>query len=59
MDEDGDTSAAVTSIPQPESKYEEYPGWSLSDTGKMAIDPIQLAQFNGEIDEEEDYDEEG
>ncbi|RWR83408.1 dr1-associated corepressor-like protein [Cinnamomum micranthum f. kanehirae] len=59
LDENGDTSAAVTSIPQPESKYEEYPGWSLSDTVKMAIDPIQLAQFNGEIDEEEDYDEEG
>lgn len=59
LDENGDTSAAVTSISRPEIKYEEYPGWSLSDMDKMAIDPNQLGQLNGKIDEEEDYDEEG
>lgn len=42
-----------------EEKIEEYPGWSLSDMEKMAIDPIQLASLNNRIDEDmEDYDEE-
>lgn len=42
-----------------EAKHEEYPGWSLSEMDRMAIDPVQLAQLNSRIDEEEDYDEEG
>ena len=42
-----------------EEKIEEYPGWSLSDMEKMAIDPIQLANLSKRIDEDmEDYDEE-
>ncbi|KAG8495190.1 hypothetical protein CXB51_012807 [Gossypium anomalum] len=36
---------------------EEYPGWSLCEIEKMAIDPIKLADSNGGIDDE-DYDEE-
>ncbi|PON74093.1 Transcription initiation factor [Parasponia andersonii] len=48
----------------PEMKHEEYPyphpGWSLADVEKMAIDPIQLANLNRRMDEDdEDYDEEG
>lgn len=53
-------SSAPTMKPAPEMKHEEYPGWSISDMEKMAIDPIQLATLNQRIDdEEEDYDEEG
>lgn len=63
---DGD-SAAVAAAPAsssaepiPETKHEEYPGWSVSDMENMAIDPIQLANLGRRIDEdEEDYDEEG
>lgn len=45
--------------PISEEKIEEYPGWSLSDMEKMAIDPIQLASLHNRIDEDmEDYDEE-
>ena len=45
--------------PTAELKHEEYPGWSLDEMDKMAIDPIQLANLNRTIDEdEEDYDEE-
>ncbi|KAJ6694829.1 HISTONE-LIKE TRANSCRIPTION FACTOR CCAAT-RELATED [Salix koriyanagi] len=42
-----------------ETNHEEYPGWSLSEMDKMAIDPLQLAQLGKGLDEEEDYDEEG
>jgi len=52
------TSSSAKSISE-EKHHEEYPGWSLSDMEKMSIDPIQLANINGRIDEdEEDYDEE-
>ncbi|EXB97276.1 hypothetical protein L484_024137 [Morus notabilis] len=41
-------------------KHEEYPGWSLADVDNMAIDPLQLANLNRRLDEDdEDYDEEG
>lgn len=55
------TAAPTSSAgPTSEIKHEEYPGWSLSDVDKMAIDPLQLAHLSGRIDEdEEDYDEEG
>ncbi|TKY57103.1 Dr1-associated corepressor [Spatholobus suberectus] len=61
-----DSLASPTSVPtsssaksMSEEKHEEYPGWSLSDMEKMTIDPMQLANLNGGIDEdEEDYDEE-
>ena len=46
-------SPTTDSIPE---KKEEYPGWSLSEIEKMAIDPIELANLNRGIDEE-DYDE--
>ncbi|XP_058107369.1 uncharacterized protein LOC131250955 [Magnolia sinica] len=60
LNENEDTSAAAAaSVPGPEIKHEEYPGWSLTDMDKMAIDPMQLAQLNVRIDEDEDYDEEG
>lgn len=61
LDENGDliTSIAAASprtddIPE---NREEYPGWSLCEIEKMAIDPIKLADLNGGIDDE-DYDEE-
>lgn len=64
-DEDMDSSSAPTPVQtgspgksKSEEKHEEYPGWSLSDVEKMAIDPIQLANLNRKIDEDmEDYDE--
>ena len=40
--------------PPPESKNEEL----VSEVDGMAIDPLQIAQFNSRIDEDEDYDEE-
>ena len=55
------TPVPATSSAKPlvEEKHEEYPGWSLSDVEKMTIDPMQLANLNRRIDEdEEDYDEE-
>ncbi|GAV68374.1 CBFD_NFYB_HMF domain-containing protein [Cephalotus follicularis] len=53
------TPPSLSTKPALEMKDEEYPGWSLSDIEKMAIDPIQLANLNRRIDEdEEDYDEE-
>ncbi|GLT66935.1 hypothetical protein SLA2020_392750 [Shorea laevis] len=64
LDENGDqiipVSAPASPIMKtiPEIKHEEYPGWSLSEIDKMAIDSTQLTNFNGRIDEdEEDYDE--
>lgn len=54
------STAAAAAAPPPEVKHEEIPGWSLSEMEKMAIDPIQLANLNRGLDEEEeDYDEEG
>lgn len=51
---------STSKMPPPEVKHEEIPGWSLSEMEKMAIDPIQLANLNRGLDEEEeDYDEEG
>lgn len=42
-----------------DAKGEEYPGWSLSEMDRMAIDPLQIAHLNSRLDEEEeDYDEE-
>ncbi|KAL6340517.1 hypothetical protein AAG906_006182 [Vitis piasezkii] len=71
LDENGDSTSILPAAPAPapapvtpspkltEMKHEEYPGWSLSDMEKMEIDPIQLANLNRRIDEdEEDYDEE-
>ncbi|XP_065867413.1 uncharacterized protein [Euphorbia lathyris] len=53
-----DSSSAAA--PTTEANHEEYPGWSLSEMDKMAIDPLQLAQLGTRMDEEEeDYDEEG
>ncbi|KAL0437145.1 UNVERIFIED_CONTAM: Dr1-associated corepressor [Sesamum radiatum] len=41
-------------------KHEDIPGWSIEDVERMAIGPVQLANLNRSIDdEEEDYDEEG
>jgi len=65
-DENMDLLASPTPVPtsssaksMSEEKHDEYPGWSLSDMEQMTIDPIQLANINGRIDEdEEDYDEE-
>lgn len=49
--------ASASVEPMSDEKHEEYPGWSLSEVENMAIDPIQLANFNSGIDEdEEDYD---
>ncbi|KAG6679046.1 hypothetical protein I3842_14G111200 [Carya illinoinensis] len=66
LDENGDSttvaagSGSSSAEPVPETKHAEYLSWSLSDMGKMAIDPIQLANSSRRIDEdEEDYDEEG
>ncbi|KAL7152003.1 hypothetical protein ABFS83_04G068500 [Erythranthe nasuta] len=42
-----------------EVKHEDIPGWSIDDMKRMGIDPIQFANSNGWMDEEdEDYDEE-
>jgi hypothetical protein len=49
--------ASSSTKPIPELKHEEVPGWSLADIEGMDIDPIQLANLNTRIDEE-DYDEE-
>ena len=68
LNENGDSTTPSASVPVaspaksaiPELKHEEYPGWSLAEMERMAIDPIQLANLNRRIDEEdEDYDEEG
>nr|AFK36000.1 unknown [Lotus japonicus] len=64
-DEDMDLLSTPTLVPTSlspksisEEKQEEYPGWSLFDVEKMAIDPIQLANLNTRIDDDvEDYDE--
>jgi len=56
------TAAApsLSAEPAAETNHEEYPGWSLSEMDKMAIDPLKLAQLSTRLDEEEeDYDEEG
>lgn len=64
----GDSTPKLAGAPPSDSstkptsylKNEEIPGWSLDDMKLMAIDPIQLTNLNGTIDEEdEDYDEEG
>lgn len=53
------TATATSSETNHEMKHDEYPGWSLSDMDKMAIDPIQFALLNRRLDEEEeDYDNE-
>ncbi|KAJ0083605.1 hypothetical protein Patl1_30117 [Pistacia atlantica] len=50
----------LTTEIMPKVKHEEYPGWSLFDIKKMAVDPHQLASLNRRTDEdEEDYDEKG
>ncbi|KAL7113614.1 hypothetical protein ACP275_04G071300 [Erythranthe tilingii] len=42
-----------------EVKHEDIPGWSMDDMKRMGIDPVQFANSNGWMDEEdEDYDEE-
>lgn len=51
--------ASSSTKPTPELKHEEVPGWSLEDIEKMDINPVQLANLNTRIEEEEeDYDEE-
>ncbi|KAJ7960479.1 Dr1-associated corepressor like [Quillaja saponaria] len=65
LDENGNSPTLSSVVPSSspakpvlELRHEDYPGWSLSDMEKMAIDPIQLANLHGRIDEdEEDYDE--
>lgn len=65
LDENGNTppvSAPVTPAGLASKRTfemitEEYPGWSLADVEKMAIDPIKLANLNSRVDED-DYDEE-
>ncbi|XP_010031686.2 dr1-associated corepressor [Eucalyptus grandis] len=67
LDENGDSKSilasgptSISAAPDAGFKHEEYPGWSLSEVEKMAIDPIQLANLNRGMDEDdEDYDEEG
>lgn len=54
------TVPLISSAAPADTKGEEYPGWSLSEMDGMAIDPLQIAQLNSRLDdEEEDYDEEG
>lgn len=66
LNENGDSAVepepTSSSTPKPilELKQDEYPGWSLADVERMAIDPVQIANLNSRMDEEEeDYDEEG
>ncbi|XP_075507404.1 uncharacterized protein LOC142544221 isoform X2 [Primulina tabacum] len=50
------TADAATVFGPSDWKSEEYPG--LSETDRMAIDPVHLAQLSSRLDEdEEDYDE--
>nr|GEZ18677.1 hypothetical protein [Tanacetum cinerariifolium] len=51
------TPAGLSSNPTFEMIAEEYPGWSLADVEKMAIEPRKLANLNSRVDED-DYDEE-
>ncbi|GJZ95583.1 hypothetical protein Tco_0667917 [Tanacetum coccineum] len=51
------TPAGLSSNPTFEMIAEEYPGWSLADVEKMAIDPRKLDNLNSRVDED-DYDEE-
>ncbi|GMI81622.1 hypothetical protein like AT5G19490 [Hibiscus trionum] len=62
LDENGDSITSVAAA-SPRTyditgNKEEYPGWSLSEIEKMAIDPIEIANSTRGIDDE-DYDEEG
>ena len=69
MDENGETPVVSPTpvtpsgwAPKPivEMKPDEYPGWSSMEVENMVIDPIQLANINSRVDEDdEDYDEEG
>ncbi|KAI4304770.1 hypothetical protein MLD38_040241 [Melastoma candidum] len=67
LDENGDSQPVVpgsqagssADMTVEEKHGEEYPGWSLSDAEKMAIDPLRLANFGSMVEyEEDDYDEE-
>ncbi|XP_057953424.1 uncharacterized protein LOC131147835 isoform X2 [Malania oleifera] len=65
LDDNGETTAAPAAAPAgsslkptPETKHEERPAWSLPDMESMAIDPIQLANLDRGINDDEDYDEE-
>ncbi|CAL0328797.1 unnamed protein product [Lupinus luteus] len=61
-DDKNASAAANASLSEPatEIKHEEFPGWSLSDVDKMAIDTMQLVHLVGYwMRNEEDYDEEG
>lgn len=54
------TPVGLSPKPTVEMKPDEFPGWSLADVEKMAIDHVQLANLSSRVDEdEEDYDEEG
>ncbi|XVE93270.1 hypothetical protein REPUB_Repub01dG0176300 [Reevesia pubescens] len=62
LDEIGDSTTSIvpaspTTDNVPEKK-EEYTDWSRSEIEKMAFDPIELANLNRGMDEE-DYNEEG
>ncbi|KAJ3681059.1 hypothetical protein LUZ60_015548 [Juncus effusus] len=50
-------AATHSATPDQEGKHEEYPGWSMEEMNKMAVDPVQFALAHGKV-EEEDYDEE-
>ncbi|KAI3450085.1 hypothetical protein Pfo_006750 [Paulownia fortunei] len=66
LNENGDSAWTLAGAPSessvkraPDMKHEDIPGWSLDDMERMAIDPVQLANLNGGMDDEdEDYDEE-
>ncbi|KAJ4771870.1 hypothetical protein LUZ62_038363 [Rhynchospora pubera] len=54
--------SSVPTEPQPSEmiqdlKHEEYPGWSVEEMKKIAVDPVQFALTHQKVDEEEeDYD---
>lgn len=54
----GDPSDSLKK-PSPDTIHEDIPGWSLDNMESLAIDPVQLANLNRGMDEEEDYDEGG
>ncbi|KNA13738.1 hypothetical protein SOVF_113970 [Spinacia oleracea] len=41
-----------------ETAHDEYPEWSVIEMGTIAIDATQLANFNQQIGDDENYDEE-
>ena len=72
LTENGDSTTLLATAPGPAStpaglsvktipkmKHEERPGWSFADVEEMVIDPVQFANLNRRIDEDdEDYNKE-